>query len=996
LAPVTPLNAVRPRLAARWRSLEGWVGTRSSASALFVLALAVFAIQSIVLPVYPGRDMSRYLETFVQLGYHVPVYPAVLNTRGPLAALGVAVPLEVGGWAAEVWLAVLYALSIVAWGRIALTFGSRAAILTSALLLVYPGYGILFHQLSSDALFAAAFAGWALLLSAAIQRPSVKAFLLVGLGAGALVLVRPANQVLIVMALLPLLLRAPWRDRLAWLAAYFGASVVVTQGWKALAQWRYGDAVALKPSTTLVAIALVTLPLLFPTPWRGRLALLTAVLVVAAVGVVAVKGWPGQSPTQYARATTLGLSNQFLYRAFELDRIVSPENGPASRKVARVVRRDLLTREPYRSYGVDVHEFFSSGSDRVFGDLTGTVNGADLAAATREAIRRHPATFATSISNTLWDQLTSRVFAPEPTGSEGPSRPEKTQYIVVNGRRLPRPTEGQPIPASAIGPILWTPGGQASEVWRSPTRHRYVFSDRRDQRRAEKFGRDVGHLAGRIPARNGNQDLVHRLNQASHVFPPFLVWIVIGFVALAVRRPRGALIALAPTVAGLVVIVATSLVVPAVAEYAAPVSPAFLLLTAAGLVGARASDRRSLRSLQVPTGVKALASTAAALVAAAWAAQHYIPRLHSALTGGQAPHDLAVFLRAASKLVHLDSPYAFRGDETYAYPPLLGFLAVPFHALGTTTATVAWMLCCLAAVGGALWLLGVRDWRCYALSAAFPSTASAVDLGTVAPFLLLAVAAAWRWRGRTAGAGVATAAAIALKVFLWPLVAWLAFTRRLRAGAIAIAATAALVLLPWAVIAFAGLADYPGLLRRLSDEEATSSYSVVALVVRAHLPQAVGIVFSLATAAALLGAAAWVAHDERVPLHNRDSATLTLALAAALAASPIVWIHYFLLLIVPIALTSPSLSLLWFVPFAYYPLGETAWPTGDARKLGLALVTTLAILALSLRHDLRKAEHRDPPAGEPAEPHSPAVTVKTRTRVRSLLSARQHLPKGAP
>ena len=461
------------------------------------------------------------------------------------------------------------------------------------------------------------------------------------------------------------------------------------------------------------------------------------------------------------------------------------------------------------------------------------------------------------------------------------------------------------------------------------------------------------------------------MNQASHVFPPLFVWIVLGFVALAVRRPRGALIALAPSIAGLVVIVATALVVPAVAEYAAPVSPAFLLLTAAGLVGARASDRRSLRTLHVPTWVKAVATTAVALVAAAWAAQHYIPRVHSALTRGQAPHDLAVFLRAASKLVHLDSPYAFRGDETYAYPPLLGFLAVPFHALGTTTATVAWMLCCLAAVGGALWLLGVRDWRCYALSAAFPATASAVDLGTVAPFLLLAVAAAWRWRGRTAGASAATAAAIALKVFLWPLLAWLAFTRRFRTGAVAIAATAALVFLPWAVIAFEGLADYPALLRRLSDEEATSSYSVVALLVRAHLPQAVGIVLSLATAAALICAAAWIARDERVPLRNRDSATLTLALAAALAASPIVWIHYFLLLIVPIALTSPGLSLLWFVPFAYYPLGETAWPTGDARKLGLALVTTLAILAVSLRHDLRMAERRGPPAREPGEPHSP-------------------------
>ena len=89
------VTAGRPRLASRWQSFEAWVGTRSSAAALFVLALAVFALQSAFLPAYPGRDMARYLQTFFQLGYDVPVYPAVINTRGPLSALGVGIPLIV-------------------------------------------------------------------------------------------------------------------------------------------------------------------------------------------------------------------------------------------------------------------------------------------------------------------------------------------------------------------------------------------------------------------------------------------------------------------------------------------------------------------------------------------------------------------------------------------------------------------------------------------------------------------------------------------------------------------------------------------------------------------------------------------------------------------------------------------------------------------------------------------------------------------------------------
>ena len=63
-------------------------------------------------------------------------------------------------------------------------------------------------------------------------------------------------------------------------------------------------------------------------------------------------------------------------------------------------------------------------------------------------------------------------------------------------------------------------------------------------------------------------------------------------------------------------------------------------------------------------------------------------------------------------------------------------------------------------------------------------------------------------------------------------------------------------------------------------------------------------------------------------------AALTLCLAAALAASPIVWMHYFLLLLVPLALIRPRLSPLWLVPFAYWPLGLAAWPGGDAKPLG--------------------------------------------------------------
>jgi hypothetical protein len=187
-----------------------------------------------------------------------------------------------------------------------------------------------------------------------------------------------------------------------------------------------------------------------------------------------------------------------------------------------------------------------------------------------------------------------------------------------------------------------------------------------------------------------------------------------------------------------------------------------------------------------------------------------------------------------------------------------------------------------------------------------------------------------------------------LKLFLWPLVIWLALMRRLRTAAIAVAVAIGLAVVSWAVIGFAGLGTYPSVLRKLADHESTSSYSVVALGVRAHLPVTAARVVSVLVALVLLAAAAWIARDRARTERNRHVATLTLTLAAALAASPIVWVHYFLLLLVPLAMTRPRLSWILFVQFAFSPLCEASWPAGNARELSLALVATLVILGAAV------------------------------------------------
>ncbi len=290
-----------------------------------------------------------------------------------------------------------------------------------------------------------------------------------------------------------------------------------------------------------------------------------------AVVVVAIRGVDVQNPVGYARTLAqVPSSGIFLFRVFEMDRLVEPENGPASRELARVVERELLTEEPYRSYGIELDEFFSSGSDRMFVDLNTLGDRADLEAVTEEAIRAHPGAFATGIAGTIWAQLwTQRANAPESPRGADEEGPESTPNIVVNGQTLPRPSEGEPIPTSRAQQGLLG-----------------------DEQLHARFERDTLDLEVKLPNTEGTE-LTHRLNQASRAFPPLVVWLLLGLVGVAWRRPERALVALTLSAAALVVIVATAMVTLAVAEYAVPVSPAFILLAAAGLVGVH--PRREVR-----------------------------------------------------------------------------------------------------------------------------------------------------------------------------------------------------------------------------------------------------------------------------------------------------------------------------------------------------------------------------------------------------------------
>jgi hypothetical protein len=180
------------------------------------------------------------------------------------------------------------------------------------------------------------------------------------------------------------------------------------------------------------------------------------------------------------------------------------------------------------------------------------------------------------------------------------------------------------------------------------------------------------------------------------------------------------------------------------------------------------------------------------------------------------------------------------------------------------------------------------------------------------------------------------------------------------AAGLACAVGIGLLFLSWAAIGFAGLGDYVHLMRRLEASVGSDAYTthVVALDfgVSPTAARAIWLILGLAvlTAVVVVGRRG----DERT--------AFVLAIAAALALTPIVWLHYFALLVVVAAVAQPRLGLVWFVPLAMF----FAPGSGDATQF--ETLATLAVAVLTIALALRSSVE----AVRPAAPHPEPAPIR--------------------
>jgi hypothetical protein len=322
------------------------------------------------------------------------------------------------------------------------------------------------------------------------------------------------------------------------------------------------------------------------------------------------------------------------------------------------------------------------------------------------------------------------------------------------------------------------------------------------------------------------------------------------------------------------------------------------------------------------------------------------------LIGKHLGFDYKPLWEASRHVLQGASPYppphawALHNEQQFVYPPIAALLAAPLAAFpfGVAAALLAGLE--LVATGLTLRVLGVRDWRCYGITLLWYPVLQNVLIGSITSLLALGLALAWRYRDNQRVAAPVVAALIGAKVFLWPLLFWLAATRRgivaLRGLALALAAVA----LSWAVIGFAGLTSYPQLLEVLSRLEQQKSYSAVSVGLSLGLSSGEARALAIAAGVVMLLCVVAVGRLRKEDA-NADRRAFILAIAAAFLLSPIVWTHYLALLVVPIAITRRTLSPLWFVPLAMW--ATPGQSDGHTWRVLLGASVWILVLAASWR-----------------------------------------------
>jgi hypothetical protein len=275
-----------------------------------------------------------------------------------------------------------------------------------------------------------------------------------------------------------------------------------------------------------------------------------------------------------------------------------------------------------------------------------------------------------------------------------------------------------------------------------------------------------------------------------------------------------------------------------------------------------------------------------------------------AISGNTLGFDFLAYHTAAARVLHGQPLYDLSFDEVggfglFFYPPVILPLILPFGLLEPVVATWAWIGLLLLSFSVGVAILPVASgirWAIVLLAAVSWPFLYAIKLGQVGPLLFLILAAGWRWMDRPLVLGGALAAGTAIKLQPALIIGWALLTGRLRA---VLLATVFLVMLAIAAAIFTDVSawsDFVGLLRGLGDPMTNErNMSPGAVLFRLGVPAPIASVVQLANLAIVIVLVVIAA------FRAESAASYLVAVVASQLATPILWEHYAVLLLLPVA-----------------------------------------------------------------------------------------------
>jgi len=267
-------------------------------------------------------------------------------------------------------------------------------------------------------------------------------------------------------------------------------------------------------------------------------------------------------------------------------------------------------------------------------------------------------------------------------------------------------------------------------------------------------------------------------------------------------------------------------------------------------------------------------------------------------------YDFLAYHQAAVRLLEgqplYDMSYATTGGfGLFYYPPTFAPLILPFGLLSETTAVWTWTAILIAsfAVGTAVLPVSrtIRWWVVLLAGLSWPF-AYAVKLGQVGPVLFLLFAIGWRWLDDPIRLGASAALGTAIKLQPAIILVWAALTRRWAAVVVGAAVLAVLAVLSTLIAGVGAWSDFVTLVRQVGDPITTPhNFTPGAIAYQLGISGEVASFIQLASTAivliAVVASVRWATAE----------ASYLIAVIASQLLSPVLWDHYAMILLLPVA-----------------------------------------------------------------------------------------------